>query len=205
MDIISITILISTVIVAYFAGAIPMAYIVCKKLAGIDIRDVASGNVGARNTRRLVGNGPAAFVLAFDMLKGVIPVLVAWYIQINYQIYADISLLPAVAAIFAVIGHTKSLFLKFDGGKGVATGAGTIFALCWPVGLIVAIFTILLYKICSFRSMGIFTVVPASAILMTVFGQPLSYIIYCIIVSLYIMYFHIDNLKRYLEKRDFSS
>ena len=196
-------IIIAVVVVSYFIGAIPTAFIVCKKLAGVDIREVASGNVGARNTRRVVGTGPAIFVLMFDMFKGIVPVVCACYIQNYYQVYPDYSILPPLAAIASVIGHSKSLFLNFDGGKAVATGAGTMFALYWPVGLILTILTILLYKISPFKSIGIFTVVPASAILMIVFGMPLSYIIYCVIVSIYIMYLHIDNLKRYIENRDF--
>lgn len=192
--------LIILIVFSYLLGAIPTAYIVCKKIANVDIREQGSGNVGAINTRRVVGTIPAVGVLIFDVIKGVIPVLIAKYVETKYQIFVGLSILPVLIAFITVFGHTKSIFINFTGGKGAATGLGTLLVLYWPVGLIVFISTVILSKVTKFRSLGIFTVVPASALLMWLFKQPASYIIYCVVISLYMFYLYRSNLKNYLEK-----
>lgn len=149
--------------------------------------------------KRVVGTGPAIGVLVFDIIKGVIPVLAAVYIQAKYNFYPEYSLLPALAAFATVFGHTKSIFLEFTGGKGAATGAGTLLALHWPVGLIVIALVVVSSKLIKFRSLGIFVVVPLSPIIMWLFKQPVSYIGFCVAVSLYMLYLYRSNIKEFIK------
>jgi acyl phosphate:glycerol-3-phosphate acyltransferase len=103
----------------YFIGAVPIGLIVGKLLRGIDIRDYGSGNIGATNVLRLLGPGPAAIVFIGDALKGLLPVLLCKELIGN-------DLLVVVGGMLAVIGHNFSMFLRFRGGKGVATSLGVI-------------------------------------------------------------------------------
>lgn len=198
MSIIQILLIITTILVAYLLGAIPTAYIMCKKIANVDIREHGSGNVGAVNTRRVIGTKFALLVLIIDLLKGVAAVLIALYVQYKFNILTEIHFLPAIAAFIVVFGHSKSVFINFAGGKGAATGAGTLFALYWPVGAIVMVLTLLLSKVSKFRSLGMYIAVPLSAVFMWLFNQPLSYIIYCVTICIYILYLYRSNLHKYL-------
>lgn len=198
MNILEITLIIATILIAYILGAIPTAYIMCKIIANVDIREYGSGNVGAVNTSRVIGKKYALIVLAIDVLKGVIAVLIAVFIQYKYNVLIQWSILPALAAFLSVFGHSKSIFINFTGGKGAATGCGVLLTLYWPVGLIVIMLTLLLSKITKFRSLGIFIAVPLSAVFMWLFNQPGSYIICCIAISVYILYLYRSNLRKYL-------
>ena len=118
---------------AYLIGSIPTGYLIVKKLKGVDIRETGSGSTGATNVKRVLGTAWFFVVLILDVIKGIIPVCIA-YSYFNY-ISCD-GLSPVIAAFGVILGHCKSVFLGFTGGKSVATGVGAILALCWPVGLI---------------------------------------------------------------------
>ncbi|MCL2485128.1 MAG: glycerol-3-phosphate 1-O-acyltransferase PlsY [Endomicrobia bacterium] len=121
---------------AYICGAIPFAYIVSKLFAGVDIRTVGSGNPGATNVFRAVGKTAGSITFILDMLKGFLPVMFAILIDDSFS-YAI-----AVAAM-AMLGHMFSVFLKFKGGKGVATGAGVFLALMpLPTLIILVVFVV---------------------------------------------------------------
>lgn len=104
----------------YLMGSFPTAYVVARRMRGVDIRTFGSGNVGATNLGRLMGKKWAVFVTAVDMLKGALPVLAARFLG-----YPEGDI--AVAAVAAVLGHNYPVWLNFKGGKGVATTYGTLF------------------------------------------------------------------------------
>lgn len=110
------------IILAYLLGSIPFGYLIVKERAGVDVRSVGSGNVGATNVLRVSGKGPAAAVLLMDMAKGCFPVVVGRLVG------ASPTVLAAVA-FASVLGHVFPLFLGFRGGKGVATAVGAFLAL----------------------------------------------------------------------------
>ena len=110
------------ILLAYLIGSIPTAYLVGKIKKGIDIRKEGSGNVGATNTLLIIGPFFGIFVYIFDILKGVIPVLLARNI-----IGTDLAMGLTGAA--AILGHDFSIFLRFTGGKGIATTTGVVFAI----------------------------------------------------------------------------
>ena len=122
---------IGLVLAAYLLGSVPFAFLVVKRLSGVDIRNVGSGNVGATNVLRSAGTPAAATVLALDVAKGAAPVLV------GQALGAPPSILGA-CALAAVLGHVFPVFLGFRGGKGVATAAGAIGAMS-PAPMLAAI------------------------------------------------------------------
>lgn len=115
---------------AYLLGSIPFGYLVVKERAGIDVRSVGSGNVGATNVLRAAGKLPAVGVLLMDMGKGCFPVLIGRVLGASAEILAAV-------AFAAVLGHVFPVFLKFRGGKGVATALGAFIALA-PIATVSA-------------------------------------------------------------------
>jgi glycerol-3-phosphate acyltransferase PlsY len=113
----------------YLFGSISTAIIVCKLMGLPDPRTEGSRNPGATNVARLGGKKAAALTLAGDMLKGLVPVLIA------RALHADSTILAATA-LAAFLGHLYPVFFGFQGGKGVATALGVIYGLHWPVGLL---------------------------------------------------------------------
>ena len=113
----------------YLFGSISTAIIVCKLMGLPDPRTGGSGNPGATNVARLGGKKAAALTLIGDMLKGLIPVLIAHALQAGPTILAG-------TALAAFLGHLYPVFFGFRGGKGVATALGVIYGLYWPVGLL---------------------------------------------------------------------
>ena len=114
---------------AYLLGSISSAIIVCRLLNLPDPRGQGSGNPGATNVMRIGGKKAAAITLIGDMLKGLIPVLMAKFLGASIAI-------QALVAVAAFLGHLYPVFFGFRGGKGVATALGVLLGLHWPVGLL---------------------------------------------------------------------
>jgi acyl phosphate:glycerol-3-phosphate acyltransferase len=115
-------------LIAYLIGSIPTAYLVGKRVKGIDIREHGSGNVGATNVFRVMGKEWGAFVLTVDVIKGL---AVTTLLAISANAFWDLAL-PLKQLLFgaaAIAGHTWSLWLKLKGGKGVATAAGALLGI----------------------------------------------------------------------------
>jgi len=113
----------------YLFGSISTAIIVCKLMGLPDPRTTGSKNPGATNVARLGGKKAAALTLAGDMLKGLLPVLIAQYLQMG-------PVILGATALAAFLGHLYPIFFGFQGGKGVATALGVIYGLYWPAGLL---------------------------------------------------------------------
>ncbi len=181
------------VIVAYLIGSIPTGYIIVKLFTGQDIRTIGSGSTGATNVKRVMGKKWFFIVMILDAIKGALPVILA---KIFATSFAGIGLLPVLAAIAVIIGHSKSVFLKFTGGKSVASGVGTILALNWQVGLIIAaIWAIITYS-SKYVSLGSIIALFISPFLMWIFHEPVAYIGYCALGAIYIIYLHRENIGR---------
>jgi len=118
------------VLLAYVAGATPFGFL-AGKLRGIDIRQHGSGNIGATNVLRTLGKPVGITILALDVLKGLLPVLLA-------KSVSDSSIIHIVAAMAAILGHNYTFWLGFKGGKGIATTAGAILPIM-PYALIAAV------------------------------------------------------------------
>jgi len=155
------------VVVSYLIGAIPTGYIVARAWRGIDIRDYGSGNIGATNVLRTLGRGPFILVLVADALKGYIPTLATWYIFQDEGTHTAHALQVA-AGIAAVLGHDFPVYIRFRGGRGVATSFGVYAALAMPlaVGLVaVGLFIVLAVRYMSVMSLA---TVPLGALVLFV-------------------------------------
>ena len=181
-------------LIAYIIGSIPTGYIVVKAKTGRDIRKIGSGSTGATNVKRVLGTKWFFTVMLLDAFKGFLPVFLAKFVTL----YASIGVMPVIAAVAVIIGHSKPLFLKFKGGKSVATGVGTILALNWIVGIIVALIWAAVTYTSRYVSVGSIVAVISSPILMFLFKDPIAYVVYCAVGALYIIYLHKDNIGRLL-------
>ncbi len=193
-----ITILIKVVIaavVAYLIGSIPTGYIVVKSATGQDIRQVGSGSTGATNVKRVMGKKWFFIVLLLDALKGAIPVMIANFVP---YLHSNSGLTAVVAAACVLLGHSKSIYLGFTGGKSVASGVGTILALSPTVGLSIAVIWAIITYASKYVSLGSIIALALSPVLMFLFNQPIAYVIYCVIGAIYVIYLHRENIKRLL-------
>lgn len=184
------------IVIAYLLGSIPTGYLIVKKLKGIDIRKTGSGSTGATNVKRILGTKWFFTVMILDALKGALAVLIAlkyYNFVVIEQLY---GLTPVLAALFVILGHSKSVFLKFTGGKSVATGVGTILALCWPVGLIIAAIWGAVTYISKYVSLGSIIAISMAPFLMLIFDQSTYYIWFAALGALYVIYMHRENIKR---------
>ena len=176
---------------AYLMGGIPFGMIVAKLTLGIDIRSIGSGNIGATNVLRVMGWKGGVLVLFLDALKGFVPVLLA-------QLFFAAPGAAVLAGLAAMLGHTFSPFLRFRGGRGVATGLGVVLALSWQAGL--TAFGIALVLMAAFRYVSLGSVVGALSLpfLMIIFWQPLEYVGFVTLAALLIVARHIPNMRRLL-------
>ena len=141
---------------AYLGGSISSAILVCRLFGLPDPRTEGSQNPGATNVMRLGGKPAALLTLAGDVLKGVIPVLVARWLDLG-------PLIAALAGFFAFLGHLLPVFFQFRGGKGVATAFGLLFALHWLTGIGTGLAWLLVFgitRISSLASMISFVLMP---------------------------------------------
>ncbi len=185
-----------TVVIAYIIGSIPTGYLIVKHFKGEDIRKIGSGSTGATNVKRVMGKKWFFITLFLDMFKGMLPVLLAAYFT---NAFADLGLLPVLAAVAVLIGHSKSIFLGFTGGKSVASGVGTILALNWQVGLIIALIWSVVTFFTRYVSVGSIVALAISPFLMWAFKAPVAYIAYCALGALYIIWLHRSNIQRLIK------
>lgn len=183
-------------ITAYLIGSIPTGYIIVRAFTGQDIRTIGSGSTGATNVKRVMGKKWFFITLLLDAFKGALPVVLAALFASNFT---DIGLLPVLAAVAVILGHSKSVFLKFTGGKSVASGVGTILALNWIVGLIIAAIWGIITYTSKYVSLGSIIALAISPFLMYFFNQPVAYIVYCALGAIYIIYLHRSNIQRLIK------
>jgi len=130
--------------VAYFLGSTPTGYLVARA-RGTDIRRLGSGNIGATNVFRTLGKPAGSLVLLADLFKGFLaclaaPQVVLWLGWVSPSASSELEKLSLVAGIFAILGHNYTCWLRFRGGKGIATSAGALFALV-PIATVLSLLT----------------------------------------------------------------
>lgn len=197
----NILLIVIGMVLSYLLGAIPSAYIITKLIAGKDIRKIGSGNVGATNALRTLGKLPGIIVLCVDILKGLAAVTII-ALLISTKIDMPIEILKALFGLMAVLGHVFNVFLKFNGGKGVATSAGVMLGVA-PVSLLIAailfIIIVITTKYVSFASM-------VSSIMIPFFllwaKAHYSYVVLGALLCVIIVSKHKSNIKRLLCGRE---
>ena len=177
---------------SYLMGSIPFGYLLTKIFLKKDIRDIGSGNIGATNALR-TGNKLIGYsTLLLDILKAVLPVI---FIKFNYPEYIYVS------SLSVFIGHVFPLWLKFKGGKGVATYVGILFCINVLLGLLFISTWLLLYFIFKYSSLSsiLATLIIPAYILFFLSGQN---IIFFLIIFVLIFYTHKENVKRLINKEE---
>lgn len=196
--------------IAYLLGSTPTGYVAGKLLKGIDIREHGSKSTGATNVLRTLGTLPALVVLMIDLLKGAAAIAFSlWFFpwlgslpSVSPPAAPDLQdLTPwavCLAGIAALLGHSRSIWLNFSGGKSAATGLGVLLAMSWPVGLGAAVAFVL--------GVGIFRIVSLSSMLAAVtamafvlgFEQPFPYRLLVIVGGIFVIALHRANIQRML-------
>lgn len=191
--------LIGLCVLGYLLGSIPSAYLAGKVLRGIDIRQHGSGNVGFANAVRVLGWAPGLSVLAGDLVKGLLPVIVA------RQRYGD-DWPPLLVGACAVAGHVWTIFLRFRGGKGVATSAG-VFAGLAPIPFAGALgsymIVVALFRYSSLGSLTGAVVLPAGLLIQKLSPRGadpyLGTVVVAFVGSALIFWLHRANIRRLRE------
>jgi glycerol-3-phosphate acyltransferase PlsY len=179
-------------IVAYLFGAVPFGLLVARS-RGVDIREKGSGNIGATNVFRVIGKGWGIFTLVLDALKGFIP---AFFFPMLGNVDPVYGVLFGFAAI---LGHTFPIYLKFKGGKGVATSAGVLLGVA-PVAVGVGLFFFVITVVIS-RYVSLASITAAIAVAVTVWVEGEKVMIVKVVLtmmSLLIVWLHRTNIKRLL-------
>ena len=197
-------------VIAYLFGSTPTGYLAGKLLKGIDIREHGSKATGATNVLRTLGKWPALVVLVADVLKGVGAIIVAR--SFCPWLYTALSPTPptaldlqswvpwavCLAGIAVMLGHSRSIWLNFTGGKSAATGLGVLLAMSWPVGLGAA--TVFGVVLAIFRIVSLSSILASLAAIVLICGleQPLPYRLLVIAGSSYVIVRHRANIQRLL-------
>jgi len=178
------------VIFSYLLGSVPSGLII-GKLSGLDVRKAGSGNIGATNLARLLGKKIGLLTLVADTAKGLIPILLAQEIGLSDPI-------SALVGIAAFLGHVYPIFLKFKGGKGVATGFGVLLGLAplaTTILLLIFAAVAVMTRIVSLSSMV--SAVAAPLVLWLFYYSP-TYIIMAALIAIMIVFRHYANIQRLL-------
>ena len=178
-------------LISYLLGSIPTGLWLGLRLRKIDIREHGSKNIGATNTMRTLGKGLGAVALVGDMAKGYVSV-------VAIALLSEWEYAPIVRGLAAIAGHTWSLFLKFRGGKGVATSAGVFFGLAAiPMGIALVVF-LMVIGVTRMVSAGSILAAVALAVSVFLFSDDLVLRIIATCVALLVIVRHRDNIRRIL-------
>jgi len=200
--IISILAFIASAVLAYLIGSFPTSYILAKAMKGIDIRQVGSQNAGATNVLRTVGKLPAAITLVVDILKGVFAVTVVAKLFYSFGIDLVFEFYQGLIGLIVVCGHIWSVFLRFKGGKGVATTLGvglgiTPLALLPTVLIWVVVFSVSSYvSLASIISLMLFPFVACLA------NYSFYTVLFAVTICSLSIYKHKENIKRLLKGQE---
>lgn len=181
-------------LLGYLSGSIPFGLLLTRAAGLGDVRNIGSGNIGATNVLRTGNKGLAAGTLLLDLLKGFAPVFAAGMIWAGET--GDVA--KAFAAGGAVLGHCFPIWLKFKGGKGVATNAGVSFGLAWAIGGAYALIWLSMLAIFRISSLAGMSAVVAAAAAAPLFGYPEFFPVLAAIAGL-IIYLHRENIGRLMK------
>ncbi len=179
-------------IISYLMGSIPFGFILTKIFLKKDIRDIGSGNIGATNALRTGNKAIGYSTLILDILKAIVPVI---FVKIFYQDFLYI------ASLCAFLGHVFPIWLKFKGGKGVATYLGILFSINFYFGIIFIISWFLTFFISKFSSLSSLigaASIPIYLLILTQFDQ----VIFFTIMFVLIFFTHRENIKRLINKEE---
>ena len=184
--------LIIIILTSYLMGSVPFGLILTKIFLNKDIRKIGSGNIGATNVLRAGNKIVGYLTLILDVLKAIIPII---YIKLNYPdlIY--------VSSLSVFLGHVFSIWLKFKGGKGVATYVGILFCINYFLGIIFVISWLIIFIISKFSSLGSILsslVIPIYIFLNSDYNNEYFFVIMFVLI----LFTHRENVKRLINKEE---
>ncbi len=182
-------------ILSYILGSIPFGFLVGKFFKNIDIREYGSGNIGVANIFRVLGIKYAVFVLIGDCLKGYVVVYFSTLISEDIIIHL-------LAGLLVIAGHNWSIFLRFNGGKGIATTYGTVLFLSPYIALLSALIWIAIVIMFKISALGSLISVLNMLILSFIFKTPVEFKIFLLIINLLAIYRHRSNIIRLLQHKE---
>lgn len=181
---------------SYLLGSIPTGLWLGIRLRGIDIRESGSKNIGATNTMRVLGKPLGIVALSVDILKGLVPVVVV------ANLVPSAPLLPLLCGMAAILGHSFSIFLRFRGGKGVATSAGVFLGLAtWPTLIAIGVFA---GVVAATRMVSLGSVCAAVALAVSVWFFPLSAVVRVatLLIAVLVVFKHRSNVQRIMKGQE---
>ncbi len=178
------------VILSYLLGSVPVGYLLVRILHGKDIRECGSGNIGATNVARVVGKKLGIITLFLDILKGLAAVMVISLIA------GDVVIVRLLCALAVIAGHNWPVFLKFRGGKGVATTAGALIGLAPLVFISAVCVWAVVFTIWKYVSLASIIAAVSLPLFMFIYRQPASYQIMGVIVAVIGIWRHRSNISR---------
>jgi glycerol-3-phosphate acyltransferase PlsY len=181
------------ILFAYLIGSIPFGIIISKIMGLGNLRNIGSGNIGATNVLRTGNKLAAILTLIFDLLKGAIAVIITYYI------FNDTT--AQIAALSSFLGHCFPIWLKFKGGKGVATFIGISLALYWPAGILICLTWVLIAFVSRTSSLSALISSLSSILWVWVLGAP-SAVFIMTVLTILIWYRHIENIKRIIKNTE---
>ena len=194
-------------IVGYLLGSCPNGLIVSKS-HGIDVRNFGSGNIGATNVLRVLGRKWGYLVFALDSLKGLLSVLFAYWISRRLLLdHASETLAAIIAGVACILGHSFPVWLRFKGGKGVATSAGVLLGLMpWAV-VSVFIVWLLLFKTTRYVSLASIGAAVALPVLVMAYlhfrpEAEMSLLIFSLVIAAVVVWRHRSNIRRLLQGKE---
>ena len=176
-------------VLGYLLGSLPTGLLVVRALTGQDIRAIGSGNIGTVNVYRVAGLPAAVLVLVVDMLKGATPVLLA-------RMWGQPAEIQVAGGLAAIAGHNWSLFLRFSGGKGIATSFGVLLAISPPVGLVAAVVWGIVVAVTRYASLASLLGMISVPVTMWWRREPPAYLVFGLITLTFAVYRHRANLAR---------
>lgn len=182
--------IILVIIICYLLGSVPFGYIIGKLFKKIDIREYGSGNIGTTNAFRILGPVLASLVLIGDIGKGVFSIYLVRFLNI------DSLFILIIAGLAVICGHDWSLFLRFKGGKGVATTFGVIFSFNLVISILAVIVWVIIIIFIKYASLASISSLTAVVIFMILLKQPYEYVIFSIIILILTVFKHKENIKR---------
>jgi acyl phosphate:glycerol-3-phosphate acyltransferase len=178
------------IVAAYIVGSIPFGILVGRGLFGVDPRGVGSGNIGTVNSLRALGKVGGTLVLIGDVIKGIAPTLLA-----REFLHLDAWIVAAVG-LATIAGHNWSVFLRFGGGKGVATGLGVVGVLAWQAAVAFAVVwlaTVLITRYASLASILGSAAVPVAFVAVK---SPVAFVVFGVVALVFVMWRHATNIQR---------
>jgi glycerol-3-phosphate acyltransferase PlsY len=176
--------------IAYIIGSIPFGLILARVMGLGNLRDIGSGNIGATNVLRTGSKKAAALTLLLDGGKGAVVVLLA-------RAYADADA-AQIAAFAVMIGHCFPIWLKFRGGKGVATFLGLLYALAWPIGIAACLTWLVTALVFRFSSLAALVAAASTMVWAVVLGEPQIFML-CAFLTALIFWRHAGNIRRLVD------